>query len=183
MDESYRHVDGSQIGLLSCVLVHPSQGDGVRAVLSHLAGGRGGRLHWRHENTTRRLTICDTIAASGVSSTTWITPLQSPRHQERARRRLLESALYDLRGTSVRDVIIESRHAERDGKDQQVIAAFTRQGVASAAMDIRHGRPTEEPLLWLPDAVAGAVGDDRCGEPSPLMRLGASARVIEVEPR
>ncbi len=165
------------LSLLSCVLVDSSsQSDALLETFVRLAGGPGHRLHWRHERPARRLAICREIGGSGVASTTWVMQLPSSRYQERARRLLLEAALFALAGASVEDVIIESRHAERDGKDRQVIAAFGRQGVTSAAMTIRHGRPTEEPLQWLPDAVAGAVGDHRCGQPEPLAGLGSLAR-------
>lgn len=57
-------------------------------------------------------------------------------------------------------------------------------GVANASLKYRHDPPVQEPLLWLPDAIAGAVGisiADRSDElvsllPAPLRQVrGVSA--------
>lgn len=42
-------------------------------------------------------------------------------------------------------------------------------------------QPIQEPLLWLPDAVAGAVGGDRSGRPQCLELLKADVKVVELE--
>ena len=59
-------------------------------------------------------------------------------------------------------VVIESRQERNDRKDRQVLAAL-------AAMDFdadfryTHELPQNEPLLWVADALAGAVSADLAG--------------------
>jgi hypothetical protein len=72
------------------------------------------------------------------------------------RSRLLGQLLEGL-PPAVVDVLIESRQAHNDRVDRQVIAAAQRAGRASPDLNYRHARPLEEPLLWLADALAGAV--------------------------
>lgn len=63
----------------------------------------------------------------------------------------------------------------------QAIGGMRNARVLSRRLRVEHGLPTQEPLLWLPDAVCGAVGDDRCGEPGNLLVLEGQLQVIEVE--
>ena len=50
----------------------------------------------------------------------------------------------------------------------------------SRRLIVEHGLPVQEPLLWAPDAVAGAVGDERCGQPACLEMLGDLVEVFDV---
>jgi hypothetical protein len=51
--------------------------------------------------------------------------------------------------------VLESRQDHNDARDRQVIGS--RRPVADASLDYRHEGPRQEPLLWLADALAGAV--------------------------
>ena len=80
------------------------------------------------------------------------------RARERtARPALLAAVLADLKELSVGRLVIESRES-RDHLDRQVIAGMQRQGKASLDLVYEHLRPYEEPVLWVSDAVAWAVG-------------------------
>lgn len=53
--------------------------------------------------------------------------------------------------------MIESREAHNDSKDARTIEQARRAGRASSQLSYRFDRPSAEPLLWFPDAVAGAL--------------------------
>lgn len=95
----------------------------------------------------------------------------SPRKSEQARVRCLWNLLSHLRGRDVRTVVLESRQEHNDRKDRRGILAAQRAGVATPGLVYRHGRPKEEPLLWLPDAVLGAVGMSIADKQHDLLEL------------
>ena len=180
VDESFRTVADPPLALLSGVVVHREQAAAVRQALAHLVLGSTRRLHWRNENARRRSEICSVIAASDVRSETWWLAMPTANKQERARRLLLERALFSLSQAAVDDVLVETRHAERDLHDAEVIMALRHQGSVDGRMIIHHGRPGDEPLLWLPDAIAGAVGESLLGHGEYARRLGARSTATEV---
>jgi len=45
---------------------------------------------------------------------------------------------------------------------------------------VTHGQPKEEPMLWAADAVAGAAGDQACGNPRCWHVLTGLTEVIDV---
>lgn len=75
---------------------------------------------------------------------------------------------------------LESRHDERNRHDIRAVGAFRNQHVVSRRLIVEHGRPVQEPMLWVPDAVAGAVGDMQFGRPAWLEMLGDLVEVLEV---
>ena len=74
--------------------------------------------------------------------------------------------LYRLDQRQVSLVVLESRHAERDRHDVRAVGAFRNQRRLSRRLVVTHGRPLQEPMLWVADAVTGAVGDALCGQPT-----------------
>jgi hypothetical protein len=58
----------------------------------------------------------------------------------------------------------------------QALNVFTIQGVVQPHRPVvAHTRPTDEPLLWVPDIVAGAV-NARCGSLSAVFRVPRGSR-------
>jgi len=53
---------------------------------------------------------------------------------------------------------LESRQDHNDHKDRREIYRAIAAGVGSSSLAYRHDGPIQEPLLWLPDAIAGALG-------------------------
>lgn len=68
-------------------------------------------------------------------------------------------------------MVIESRQEHNDRKDRREILGAQRAGVASEGLRYRHARPKDEPLLWLPDALAGAIGTSIADGDQELLRL------------
>jgi hypothetical protein len=54
--------------------------------------------------------------------------------------------------------VSESRQEHNDRKDRREVLSAQQTGVASKGLIYRHGRPQEEPMLWVADAIVGAVG-------------------------
>jgi len=53
--------------------------------------------------------------------------------------------------------------------------------ILSRRLRVDHAHPSDEVLLWLPAAVCGTVGDDRCGHPAHLHVMKDRVEIIEIE--
>ncbi len=180
VDESYRSTVSTYV--LSSALVPTSRADDLRDHLKRLARGRA-RIHWRDRSTRERLVLAREVAAQGVRSVSWVTSVSVAKQQERARRVLLERAVFDLVEISAVALVLETRHEERNRHDRDALRGFQRAGVLTGDLDVSHGLPLEEPLLWLADVVAGAVGEACCGRKDSLAAFGSHAVVVDVPPR
>lgn len=64
---------------------------------------------------------------------------------------------WDLQELDCESVMFASRERHNDRKDQATIGHAQRAGKASSGLRFDFARPNDQCLLWLPDAVAGAV--------------------------
>ena len=103
--------------------------------------------------------------------------------QERARRCCLECLLYELEGSGVTQVWLESRTASQDRCDRKLVDSARDRGLISHQLSADFAQPVQEPMLWLPDEVAGAVSAAQRGEPRWLLTLSESVDVRDVEVR
>lgn len=116
----------------------------------------------------------------GLPSLVAVAAPIDPRRQERARRKCLERLLWELTELGTRDVLLESRQERRDVHDRKAIAAAQQRGAIPADLRYSFGRPDQEPLLWLADAVAGVVSAARAGPPSDGVHLQDLTAVLTV---
>jgi hypothetical protein len=86
------------------------------------------------------------------------------RRQERGRRICLARLLHELESAGVSEVLLEARTRSLNAKDLAAVNAWRAQHVVGHALTVEHGYPSEEPLLWLPDIVAGATRASETGE-------------------
>ena len=94
----------------------------------------------------------------------------------------MERLLFELDQIGVTSVHLESRHAALNEKDKTMAAALYSKTVISAALRVDFALPNEEPMLWVPDAVAGIVNAARSGGADALrLILGTAIREIDVE--
>jgi hypothetical protein len=161
VDESM-HVAGNSLDegvyLLAATVADVNQLADIRDRLRGLIIGANQRLHWRDESSKRRRTIAATIAEYEIAHTVVIgTPLNE-RKQERARRICMELMLMELDRRGVHQVWIESRKASQDLRDMKMLDAVRSTRLIGDGLRFDFERPTAEPMLWIPDAVAGALG-------------------------
>ncbi|MGW6201236.1 hypothetical protein ACWF0M_34175 [Kribbella sp. NPDC055110] len=162
---------------LAAAVLDTTAVDATRDSMRGLTLTRGGRLHWVDESDKRRDRIAAAIAGLDLSA---VVVAGSPVHrskQERARRCCLERLLYELASIGVREVCLESRTATPDRRDIRLVDSARRKGLIPRGFMVGFARPRDEPLLWIADAVAGAVigsasrdGCSRCRKSSPNTR-------------
>lgn len=158
-DESMRQVNGGVYVIAAGVLVK-ERADEIRTELRALLRPRQERFHWRNEGEAERLAMLKRIVELELFAYAYIHRPPTPRRQDRARAQCLKGLLWDLHQDHIGELVIETRQRRNDRKDRILILQAQEAGIASPDLRYRHARPKEEPLLWLPDAVAGAVSSD-----------------------
>jgi len=168
---------------LAAAVADPTTCADLRDRLRSLTVGRIGRLHWAHESSKRRDAITALIASVDLAAIVVVgTPMRGPK-QERARRCCLERLLYELAQFGVDDVWMESRSAVPDRRDIRLVDSARNKGLVPAELQVQFGRPKEEPMLWISDAVAGAVTAARLGEARWLLALSEVVSQHEIDVR
>jgi hypothetical protein len=138
------------------------------------------RLHWHSEEVTTRSATVDRIAALDLIHVAVVREIADARRQERARRQCLERLLFELDQLGVARVWLESRGSTPDRRDRDLVEALRGSSAVAAELRVGFARPLDEPMLWVPDAVAGAVRlSRRTSEGSPLHRWGASVVILD----
>lgn len=180
VDESVREQSPGYY-VLAAVVVNDDGIDAVRSTLRGLLMPGAQRLHWHDEREDARASLVKAVGSLDLPALAVVsTPMRRSR-QERARALCLTRLLWELAQLDVPAVTVESRQ-NRDRHDASTIGAARRAGRAHTALRFDHQRPRDEPLLWLPDLVAGAVAVAYAGQAEYLAPLGPRITVIEVEP-
>jgi len=99
----------------------------------------------------------------------------------------VDEALRDLPGAPGRAftcwAVFESRGTVGDARDREIVQAMRVRQAIRPGFRADHAGPLGEPLLWLPDAVAGAVRASYDGDPSYLdvMRPRVELHVVDLD--
>jgi hypothetical protein len=166
VDESMRAARDGREGLylLAAVVADPLACEAIRDTLRALLLRGAQRLHWRDETADRRLKIASAIGAQDVAHVVVVGAPIDHRRQERARAICMERLLYELDRAGVRKVFLESRHEALNKRDIRLVDVLRIRGSISDAIMVSFARPRQEPMLWVSDAVAGAVSSARFGQ-------------------
>ncbi len=126
-------------------------------------------FHFRLESDTDRLKLLDVIVNVGIGSVVVGGTYLKPSSQERVRARLLVRLATELVKLGITELIAEKRPYTRpnvapgvaarsgDQRDEDALAKSQRLGGLPGNLTMTFKWPQNEPLLWLPDAVAGSV--------------------------
>lgn len=163
--------------LLAAVVCDPASCDPVRDLLRSLRYRRQRRLHWHAEEDPRKAKIAESIGALALPATVVVGMPLAKSKQERARRKCMEALLPEMERVGVSQVFLEARTPSLVRKDMGLVDACRAKGLIGPSIRVETARPSEEPLLWLPDAVAGAVNAARDGQPEYLALIGSVTQI------
>lgn len=149
--------------VLAATVADPSACDPTREALRNLVRKGATRLHWRDESEEMRRDITAAIASCDLISTVVIGTRLDQARQERARRKCMQRLLHELQQLAVTQVWLESRTQTLNRKDLKLVDALRAEGTMARALRVDFGLPSVEPMLWVPDAIAGAVSAARKG--------------------
>ena len=116
-----------------------------------------GCLHWSREEERDKMRIATLVGELSLSNMVVTATRLDPRRQERARRKCLQRLLHQLVDDRVQQVWLESRDRVGNQRDLAMVASLRTTDALPSSIRVDHARPSEEPLLWVADAVAGAV--------------------------
>lgn len=124
-----------------------------RAARRALPAGR--TFHWTKERPEVREAMLKVISDGASHLFAYGHRPVVRREHENTRGRLLNALVDDLEAIGVLELVLESRQDHNDAVDRQTIGS--RDHPTASALDYRHDGPRQEPLLWLADALSGAV--------------------------
>ncbi|MEZ5265916.1 MAG: hypothetical protein R2755_29965 [Acidimicrobiales bacterium] len=140
--------------LLACTIVELRHLADIRRELAALVLADRQRIHFVKESVARRRQLLPTFNALPQRTLVNVCPIGPAVTQHAARAACLAAFVRDLLAQQVERIVLESRHS-MDHDDARTIAA-TR--TPTPRLLYEHLVPAHEPLLWLPDAYAWAVG-------------------------
>lgn len=133
------------------------------------------RIHFATESDRRRRRILTELSGLRLAVTMYMTDHPD---QRRARAAVIQRLATDLDANQVRTLTIESRQGQDHADRASVYGALG----PAPSFEYRHLTPYEEPLLWVPDAIAWAYGKSNDWRRL-LDKLDLVAGVVIVETR
>lgn len=137
--------------------------DAVRDALLPLRLPGQIKLHWTDERSRRRQQIIDTLCSIDAMQAIITHRSEPNRKTERYRRKCLEQLYFELTEMGVQEITLEARQAAQNRRDIAHIVALQGQG-QHPGLRLRHTRGGDDPLLWIPDAVLGALNSVALGQ-------------------
>ncbi len=185
VDESMRQrPDAAGLYVLAAAVFDPVDADELREAMTTLAG-RHRRFHWRdvpHGERGKAVTAVATLDALHVVVVG--VGLDNPR-QERGRRQCMTRLLWELDQSGVTHVWLDARRPIQNAEDQALLSALRARHFLGSELRVGFQYSIQEPLMWLPDIVAGAAsaayGDDNVGYLEQLRPVLTAPIMIELD--
>lgn len=159
--------------LLAAGICQPTDQDEIRSQMQALRLKGQQKLHWHDEGHKRRRKIIESVGQLPLMHLIVVRDNMPNVRPERRRRLCIERMLYELDQLAVAEVTFESRGPADDRRDTAMVGALRASKTISAQLRIEHVNGPLEALLWVPDAICGALTADRTGDPSYLAEITA----------
>lgn len=155
--------------------------EAIRAAIADLFATRRRPFHWVAEGATIRHAMLDAIGRLGIDVFAVVSIAGSPRHLEFVRDRCLRELFRVTQPSAPDSVIIESRERStaivgQNRLDFTTLIEARHAGELAPTVHYEWARKTDQ-LVWLADAVAGAVLAAERGDVSWVDRLSLLTRV------
>lgn len=165
-DESFLEAPDGGYYILAATAVAPETRAAAQAAMLALNGTRAtSKLHWTDLDRRQRQHAAETVAKLAHTHIVIIGSPVPARRQERARAKCLERLVIEAHALGVGAVVIESRTQVLNARDLRTVVGARYQLPKGQEFTISHVAGVSEPLLWIPDIVAGAVRLHRQGDP------------------
>lgn len=159
IDESAPVSDlGMHYVVSAAVLLDPHQCAEVRARAASLIGTRKRPFHWKDEGVEKRRAMIQLLGELEIGVFATIHCPVPLVFERQVRRATLTDLVMRLDKEGVNEVVIESRGSSLDADDQRALIAGRLDGLWSPELAYSF-KGKHDPLLWLPDAVAGLLSE------------------------
>jgi hypothetical protein len=166
--------------VLAAVVTEPGACSLIREELRKLLLKGTDRLHWREESTPRHEKIASAIAGQDVAHVVVVGAPLDRRKQERARGICMERLLFELEQLGVTLVWLDGRKPQLNARDLRLVEGLRGKRAISGVIHVDFAYSRNEEMLWIPDAVAGAVSMARQGRESHV-RLAFGELIDEID--
>jgi hypothetical protein len=175
-----RH-DRTGIYILAAAMFDPGDADDVRAVMRSLVRG-GRRFHWRNEEVNDRRKAVRMVGDLQCLYLIVVGTGLDNHRQERGRRQCLERLLWELADAGVTHVWLDARRPAQNRRDLQLVSWMGARRILGGDLRVDFAYAAHEPLTWLPDILAGAVGAALGGDRDYMTALASVvAEMITIE--
>lgn len=168
--------------LLSAVLVHRSNLELSRSAAAPLRVRGQSKPHWRDESFRRHDRVIGVAAGLPLESIVVVRLGREGEHPERRRRKCFERLVVELETRGCQRLVLESRGSVDDRRDRQMLDGL-RVARKSSTLRLDHAPGGAEPMLWIADAVCGAVVDARTGDDRWFRRITGATSVVVIDAR
>lgn len=163
VDESMRTVNVAQpLYMLGAAIADPASCESVRDDLRALRK-KGPKLHWREMDSSSKKLSMELLGRIDAAHIVVVAAPMDPRRQERARAKCMERLLAELGDLGVSAVFLESRTKSLNTRDLRLIDKLRGSRAMPRSLRVDIKLPSAEPMLWIPDQILGAVGDQEVG--------------------
>jgi hypothetical protein len=166
--------------LLGAVVANPDRCDGARQELRSILPKGAPKLHWHAMDPREKTRATAVVSSFGATHLVVVgTPLDH-RKQERARAQCMEQLYWRLGEMGVTKVFLEARENSQQKKDLQLVNVLRIRKTMPERLRVEIGFPSEEPMLWIPDQVLGALGDAETDDTRWFNQYGGSVERIDI---
>lgn len=181
LDESASHRSSDpHTYLLAASICSDEHLEAVRAGIGSLLLKGHRKLHWRDESEARRALVASAVSDLPLEHVVVVRTGISGEKDERRRRLCLQQMMFELENLEVRTATFESRGRADDRRDRQMVDVLRARRVVGGQLRIEHEKGPLEPLLWLPDAICGAVTAQRAGNETYVKLIASKVAVTIV---
>jgi hypothetical protein len=179
--ESDQGADPGTYILAATVLALSSHEEARSSIRTLLVPGQR-KLHWYDDRgEPRRRKIVEAIAQLECQHIVVVKSGDPAVHPERRRRLCMKQLLWELEQLGVRHACLEARERKQNARDRQLLDQLRASRQVTAELRMDHVPGPEEPLLWIPDAVAGAIVADRLAVPQYRAIISQQIRQIALD--
>lgn len=179
VDEALRGPSAHSTYVLAAAICAPADVDACRERMRALRLPGQRKVHWRDEPPRRRDTIIGTIGSLPMEHVVIVRDSRGTDRPERQRRKCLEHLLVALDRHTVGPAVFEARGHADDKRDRDMVAHLRAQKILPSHVRVSHVPGPRDPMLWVPDAVCGALTASLGGDGASLHTL-AMSRPVEV---
>ncbi len=157
LDEATPSFDGHLAYVVTATVTIEDDPDAIAAALGHVVDvpQRSRPFHWHQEGVKARRRMMECLANLGVCAHIVIHYPTARSGMERARAAAMTTLLPLLLDDGVEDLLIERRTPDQDRRDRATLR-WALNALGDPPFTYSWGSK-EDPGLWLPDAVCGAV--------------------------
>lgn len=165
--------------ILAATLVEHAMLDEVRAETLALRRPGQRKTHWRDESAASRLALAKLVSEMPVLHLVVARRSSLGEHAERRRRKCLEGLVHELGTWPTHTIVLEARESSSNTKELRFFDRLRSTALIVPPL-IRHTPGAHDPLLGIPDIVAGASNANVRGNGRYLDVLNKATEVIRI---